>query len=358
MCACAWRWRDERARRCARWHLPTPAPHVVVARASRADHGAGASTRPGSSVRPFVPGGCARHPPPPPPLRPAPRRRPPPRPPPPRRRSRSGTRWRWSARRSRSGGGGVSPRVRVRAAVRPSHARGDRRGARDGRQGWRPLRGSRQGPDLGPVAARRGVPVPALRGMRRVHVAGRIVRRAAGHEARAGAGRVAPNRKGFAAKRRLGGRFVGAMEKGRERALPARRVRARRPRPADAPRAVHGEVQEQDGVRFRGESPPRKRRERSRRAPRPAPAGRPRHRRRGHLPRRRRPRLPPAAPRGERRARKCTGAPADARGRGRGAPGVRPTDGRGRAEERHRARVESRKSGERSSFERASSRQV
>ena len=256
------------------------------------------------------------------------------------------------------GAGGVSPRVRVRAAVRPSHARGDRRGARDGRQGRRPLRGSRQGPDLGPVAARRGVPVPALRGMRRVHVAGRIVRRAAGHEARAGAGRVAPNRKGFAAKRRLGGRFDGAMEKGRERALPARRVRARRPRPADAPRAVHGEVQEQDGVRFRGESPPRKRRERSRRAPRPAPAGRPRHRRRGHLPRRRRPRLPPAAPRGERRARKCTGAPADARGRGRGAPGVRPTDGRGRAEERHRARVESRKSGERSSFERASSRQV
>ena len=64
-----------------------------------------------------------------------------------------------------------------------------------------------------------------------------------------------------------------------------------------------------------------------------------------------RPRLPRST-RGERRARKGTGAPADARGRGRGAPGVRPTDGRGRAEERHRA-CRARKSGA-LSFERAS----
>ena len=297
------------------------------ARVAHADHGAGASTRPGSSVRPFV-RWIARHPPPPP-LRPAPRRPPPPRPPPPRRRSRSGTRWRW-VHGARVRGAGVcrlesgfvllcdraTPGETVVARV--TGVKGGGRFAKPPRSGPRSRR------------RRRGVPVPALRGMRRVHVAGRIVRRAAGHEARAGAGRVAPNRKGFRRETSFGGTFVGAMEKGRERALPARRVRARRPRPADAPRAVHGEVQ---GTRWSSLSrrvPPRKRRERSRRAPRPAPAGRPRHRRRGHLPRRRRPGCLLQHPVANAVLRKCTGAPADAR-EARPRRSRRSTDGRARA---------------------------
>ena len=165
MCACAWRWRDERARRCARWHLPTPAPHAWL-RARRARTTVRALPRGPARASGHSFGGCARHPPPPPPRRPAPRRPPPPRPPPPRRRSRSGTGG-GGCTALAFGGRGCVASSRVRAAVRPSHARETVVARVTGVKGGGRL-GSRQGPDLGPVAARRGVPVPALRGMRRV----------------------------------------------------------------------------------------------------------------------------------------------------------------------------------------------
>ena len=134
-----------------------------------------------------------------------------------------------------------------------------------------------------------GVPVPALRGMRRVHVAGRIVRRAAGHEARAGAGRVAPNRKGFAAKRRWGDASSARWKRDANARSPLDASALCALVPPTLPAPFTARYRNKMEFAFAASPRPENGVSVPRRAPRPAPAGRPRRRRRGHLRRRRRP---------------------------------------------------------------------